>query len=251
MSKHAVTASEKTKDTDGAIKASKAAADKHDANLDLDTNRKGSETNRDTNQGAVHHDFAEGAKTEHQFVRSTTDKTTGRETMYIGAPEVSMNPTSSPITGGNSWQDSKRITVNDAVPPPNANENIFDVREHPLLGLKRDQGMFIPNSPGKTTDDLMHTLNKEIYSLRSYGAQVEKDQNGDDIREMIIIDEKKRNDDGTYQLTGGEPVVGALQQARPKLIHNCAFTVHAVTKDFDMGGGKVAPEDGVLVIRVS
>lgn len=187
---------------------------------------------------------------DHAFVRSTTEKkTTGKETTLVSAPEVAMHPTSSDSSEkqNNDWGKSQRLIIDNPIAPsPN---RPYDLSEHPILQLERDQGMFIPNRPGLTTDDLMQQLNKELYNLRAFGAQVEKDINGDDILETIIVEEKKRNDDGTIQLTAGRPVVGALQQNRPKLIHPCNFTVHAVTKDMDISEGQKAPEDGVLVIR--
>lgn len=238
-----------SKHKDAAVKKSEDAAVEQDANRNWDI--KGSETNADINKGNVHHDFEEGEKTEHQFVRSVDErKNTGRETSHVHAPEVALSPTGgdSAQKANNNWTTQKTITIDNAIAP--RDEKKYDLSEHPILALTTGQGMFIPNRQGLTTDQLLTQLNKEIYQLRAFGAQVEKDVDGNDILEMIIVEEKKRNDDGTIQLTGGRPNVNALQQARPKLVHACNFTVHAVVKGYDMGEQE-APEDGVLVIRVS
>lgn len=206
----------------------------------------------DTNRGIEQHDFNQSDVAQHAFVRNTTEKkTTGKETTLVAGPEVSMSPTSgdSAEKQDNNWGKSKRLIVDNAIAP--VPEKKYDFSDHPLLSLKRDQGVFIPNRPGLSTDELMQQIHKEVYHLRAFGAQVEKDINGDDILESIIIEEKKRHDDGTIQLTAGKPVVGALSQNRPKLVHACNFTVHAVTKDMEIADGQTAPEDGVLVIRVS
>lgn len=224
-----------------ALETSRDAAKEHD-----DWNKSG----QDINQGLEQHDFDQPNTAPHAFVRSTTDKTTAKESTLIGAPEVSMSPTSgdSSEKQDNSWGKSKRLIIDNAIAP--RPQTPHDFSDHPILQLERDQGMFVPNRPGATTDELMRQLYKEVYQLRAFGAQVEKDINGDDILETIIVEEKKRNDDGTIMLTAGRPVVGALQENRPKLIHPCNFTIHAVTKDMEIAEGQKAPEDGVLIIRV-
>ena len=110
--------------------------------------------------------------------------------------------------------------------------------------------MFIPVEKGGTTDKLMASIQKMAHQFREAGATSETDENGDQVRESVVIETKKRTDDGLIQLDGaGKPIVGANQTNRYKMIYSSNFTVKPIVKGDEMGNGK-ADSDGVLVVRV-
>lgn len=190
------------------------------------------------------------------FVKSgDNNKNTGKETGLIHAPEVSLEPTSQDSADKNNsnWrsQEKKFMIIDDANKASTDPDkpDVAYYKQYPFLDLELDQGVFIPNRPGLTTDDLMAQLHRDIYRTREFLAEVERDENGDEILECLCVLPKKRNEDGTVQLEGGKPIVGANFVQRPKLVTSRHFTVRSVVKDYDLGGGKKAPEDGVLVIR--
>lgn len=196
--------------------------------------------------------FENENRVENQFIRDGDGKkTTGREISHINAPEVSLTPTSSDSSDKNksNWktQADQRLMVDNAFIP--REDKNWD--SHPFLDMERDQGMFLPNRQGMTTDDMLEQINKEIFQIKNYSNLQERDINGDTILESIIVEERKRNDDGTVQLMNGQPVVGALRQNRPKMNLLRNWVAYPVVKDSEIGEGTNAPEDGVIIIRVA
>lgn len=193
---------------------------------------------------------------DHQIIDDgDKDKASGRRTDLVHAPLQSINPTSNDSTAKNSWpakSDKAKFLIVDKANLA-ATDGTTDTPYHsryPFLDLEADQGVFIPVKPGDTVDALVERLHKDIYRTREYLAEPEKDENGDEILEMLCVKERKRNADGTIQLgSDGKPITGANFVQRPKLVSARHFTVRAVIKDYDLGGGKKAPEDGAMVIR--
>lgn len=165
----------------------------------------------------------------------------GKETGLIHAPIVSVNPSS----GHEVKEDKKEYKVFD---------NIFDHddnkdEEFPFNKLKAGQGFFVPATEAMSTDALVEKFNKQINDERLRYAEVERDENGDEILEVVTIKTRKRNEDGTLQLEGGKVITGANQSHRPKYIYARNYMVRSVVKDDEIGHSK-ADNDGVLVVRV-
>lgn len=171
----------------------------------------------------------------------------GKDVGLVNPPIVSVNPSS-----GNE-QDTDKKAKHKVIKgadeflclDPNANYDF------PFADLKLDEGMFIPNDAGMTTDKHMEKMYPVIYRLRQQYSEVARNEEGDEIWEQITIKVRKKNDDGTLQLEGdGKPIEGANFVHLPKLIPLRDFTVKAVVKGDKIGGSVKAPSDGVVVIRV-
>ncbi len=122
--------------------------------------------------------------------------------------------------------------------------------KYPFNEMGAGEGMFIPVEKGGTTDKLMASIQKMAHQFREAGATIETDENGDQVRESVVIETKKRTDDGLIQLDGaGKPIVGANQTNRYKMIYSSNFTVRPIVKGDELGNGE-ADSDGVLVVRV-
>lgn len=178
-------------------------------------------------------------------------KGSGRDVSAPKAPLVSVNPTSQPqgFQAG-LGEKSDRIIVD------NPNWNI-DHSEHPkadadypFLDLKSNQGMFIPVEKNGTTDALMEKVYKAVAVSRAKYSEVNRNVNGDEIHNMVIVKTRKRNADGSLELRGdGSIIEGANQEHHPQYSYAANFLVKAVVKDDDLGGGQKAPSDGAFVIR--
>ena len=176
----------------------------------------------------------------------------GKEMGLVKAPVVSMHPTSSSQTEDEEPDfrviDNANFKINHFV-----HESGHTEFKYPFVDLEPGQGLFIPVGKGKTTDALMSEMYKAIDQYRKQASEVERDENGDDVMEDVAINVKKRNEDGTVQLDGGEPRLTVKSGFRPKLV-GPNFTVKAVVKDdilTDEEDGEKADTDGVLVIRMA
>jgi hypothetical protein len=183
----------------------------------------------------------------HQALESADEKKqSGIDIGLVSAPVQSLNPTSS-----NQVEDGE-----DGKPEYDIVDNIkFDGQDdfkYPLGDLEAGQGMFIPVEKGSSTDKLMVEMQKMVHSFREAGAVIDTDENGDQVRESVVIETKKRTGDaGLIQLDGaGKPIVGANQTNRYKLIHSASFTVKPIVKGDEFSKGNKADKDGVLVTRV-
>ena len=177
-------------------------------------------------------------------------KESGKDIGLVNAPIVSLNPTS-----GNQLQDNAPEADDiEIIDEPNRYLNSDDKKQqdfkYPFDKVEIGQGFFVPVEKGNTTDALMGKLHRDINMFREATSECEKDINGDDVWESVVIQTKKRKDD-VIQLDGaGKPIVGANQTNRPKLIYSANFIVRPVVKDDEIAEGQKAETDGVLVIRV-
>lgn len=175
----------------------------------------------------------------------------GKDVYKAFAPIESVHPTS-------EQQGDKVIADKDKfqkVAKPNME---LDHSEHvkgnkpnyPFHDLDIGEGLYIPVEQNSTTDKLMEKLYKDVANARLAFAEVERDQNGDEIWDVVIVKTRKRNDDGTFQMGAyGKPLEGANQTSQPRLVFSRHFAVKAVVKDADLGERQKAPHDGALVIR--
>lgn len=198
----------------------------------------------------------EAEKVDHQVVRSADKKkATGKEMGLPFPPEVSLNPMSSEQaedkSSNPSFKDQKNLIIKKAsLHNLVTDDNKGKGSPFPFLDLEIDQGVFIPATDKLSTDELMEKTYRDIANVRKYYGYVERDENGDEILEMLCIKERKRNDDGTIQLQNGQPLVGANFTQSPKLTSSHSFIVRAIVKDDDLGDNQKAPSDGVMIIRV-
>lgn len=177
-------------------------------------------------------------------------KESGKDIGLVNAPTVSINPTSGTQLSDNG-PDADDIEIIDEL---NRFLNLDDKKQqdfkYPFDKTEIGQGFFVPVEKGNTTDALMGTLHRDINMFREATSECEKDINGDDVWESVVIQTKKRKDN-VIQLDGaGKPIVGANQTNRPKLIYSANFIARPVVKDDEISEGQKAESDGVLVIRV-
>lgn len=178
----------------------------------------------------------------------------GRDAYKAFAPVESVNPTSEQQgdkTGRWGEVDQDKFQKIDK---PNT---MLDHSDHtkgpkafyPFNDLDIGQGLYIPVEPNSTTDKLMERLYKDVANARMSFAEVERDENGDEIWDVVIVKTRKRNEDGTFQMGAyGKPLEGANQTSKPRLVFSRHFAVKAVIKGDDLGGSE-APHDGALVVR--
>lgn len=172
------------------------------------------------------------------------------------APIQSINPTSEQQgdkTG--QWSNSKDKGF-IKVSKPNLE---LDHSEHtragssvvyPFHDLETGEGLFIPVEQNSTTDKLMQKLYENVANARKAFAEVERDEKGDEIWDVVVVKTRLKNDDGTFQMGAyGKPLEGANQTSMPRLVFARHFAVKAVVKDDDLGNGRKAPHDGALVVR--
>lgn len=174
----------------------------------------------------------------------------GKDISKVNAPVVSLNPSS-----GKTLDSEKALDNIKFIDNPNRYQGSQMNFKYPFDELEMDQGFFVPLEAGQNTDNLIADIQKQIYMFQQQTGECEKDQNGDDVWESVVIQTKKRID-GVIQLEpNGKPVVGANQTNRPKLIHSANFIVRPVvagdeiTYTDDDSEGEKAETDGALVIR--
>lgn len=173
----------------------------------------------------------------------------GRNDGLVNAPIQSIHPTSQKQGGDvDAWGEKKNFKIIDNVNLAlGKDEQKF---AYPFVDLEIGQGIFIPVEQNGTTDQLVAAVHRQVDAFRKYASSVEHDENGDEVMERVIIKEKKRNDDGTIQLSGNEIRTGANQTSREKLI-GPNFAVKAVVKGDAIAEGNEAEGDGVLVVRMA
>jgi hypothetical protein len=182
------------------------------------------------------------AKTDlHPVVADRNEfKNSGEDTSKVNAPIVSVAPAS-----GETSKDSKHFIVENVL------DDLFDEKLHNKTDfdkLEVGQGVFIPVEQNKTTDDLLANINRKIIMLREQYSEVERNIDGDEIHDQVIVLTRKRNPDGTIQLENDKPIVGANAEHMPRRIYYRNFVAKPIVKG-DKLGDKEAEGDGVLVIR--
>lgn len=198
------------------------------------------EDNPHSNKNAVEHALVGGD--------AQPNRNSGKEAGLVNPPLQSLNPTSQTSDKTNKWPDKKNFKNIDHISFQLGTGERSEFK-YPFADMKIGSGVFVSVEEGTTTDKLMSTIHQQVFSYRQQNSDVEKDENGDDVWESVVIQTKKRNDDGTIQLDNGKPRVGANQTNRPKLI-GPNFVVKAIVKDDELSNGNKASGDGVLIVRV-
>lgn len=172
-------------------------------------------------------------------------RNSGKEQGLVHAPVVSIAPS--------SGKPAKRSDIEPKI--------LSDVSiligedkddEYPYDKLKLEQGFFVPTQPNSTTDALLAKIHRSINTAKKRYGEIEVNEEGDEILDMVCVQTKKRNDDGTIQLHGdGKPNVGADFQQIPRYIYTRNYVAKPVIKGQKIGEGVDADSDGVVVIRVA
>lgn len=172
------------------------------------------------------------------------------------APIQSLNPTSEP-QGANNKANAPSQNKDDFITVGKAN-TALDASDHtrggsvnyPFSDLEVGAGLYIPVEQNSTTDKLMEKLYREVANARMQFAEVERDEKGDEIWDVVIVKTRLKNDDGTFQMGAyGKALEGANQTSIPRLVYARHYAVKAVIKDADLGDGQKAPHDGAFVVR--
>jgi hypothetical protein len=170
----------------------------------------------------------------------------GKNAGLVDPPIVSMSPVSK---SDNEGGKPKIVNYDDDIILLSDEE--IGKQPYPFHDLEVGQGFFVPTGENLTTDSLMERMYKAVFNARTQYAQVARDEHGDEILEQLTVKTRKRNEDGTIQLDGGDmPIPGANFVHKPKLIHYRDFVLKPVVKDDPIGKSGKAEADGVLVIRV-
>jgi len=123
--------------------------------------------------------------------------------------------------------------------------------DYPYDELKIEQAFFVPVKPNETTDKVLAKIHKSIDAARNTYGEIEVDENGDHILEVLTIETRKRNEDGTVRLKGDNPILGASFHQRPKYIYTRNFIAKVVIAGQKLAENVEAEGDGVVVIRVA
>lgn len=182
----------------------------------------------------------------HPVVADKQDlRESGKEAGLVNAPIVSVNPQTEATPASNPSKKSFKL-VDSAI---DSLIEDSDKYEYDYKGLKPGQGVFISKPEGSTIDSLMANARKTVHNLNEQYSERETDKNGDTILDMVTIEIKKRNEDGTIQLDNGVPRVGANSGHIPRLVSYRKFIARPITKGEEIGFSK-AEHDGVLIVRV-
>lgn len=174
-------------------------------------------------------------------------KDSGKDISQVNPPIVSINPSS-----GKTVDDGKEQEIKVFDKPNRYLNHVGQKHDfmYPFEDMNIGQGFFIPVAKGSTTDKLMARINHQIAMFRKQTSECEKDENGDDVWESIVIQTKKRKDHVIQLEPDGKPIVGANQTNRPKLIYSANFIARPVVAGDEYAEGQKAEGDGVLVVRV-
>lgn len=144
-------------------------------------------------------------------------------------------------------QPPEKLSVIDKVDPKLFNEE-YD-SSYPYGDLEVGQAFFIPNEQNQSTLQNLDTVHKSIAKARTFYAEPEVNENGDEVWETVTIKHRHRNTDQTFKLTGDDkPIETAEMLTRPRLISSRHFVAYPILKGYDYGSK--AETDGVLVVRV-
>lgn len=124
------------------------------------------------------------------------------------------------------------------------------VSRWPFSDLEVGQGMLIYTEKGSTTDKLMENLYRAVADARLEYSEVERDRDGNEVLDMVIVKRRKTNADGSIQLgVNDQPMFDANQEQKPRLVYSSHFSIKPVIKGADVGDNFKAERDGALVIR--
>ncbi len=170
-------------------------------------------------------------------------KSSGRDKGKVNPPLTSIAPSSG----------------NPSTSEPKILEDVSELfgedmdNEYPFDKLELAQAFFVPTQPNSTTDALLAKLHRSINAAKKHFGEVEVNEEGDEIWDMLCIRNKKRNPDGSIELNGdGTPNTGANFTQQPRYIYTRNYVAKAVIKGQKLGeGGSEAESDGVVVVRVA
>jgi hypothetical protein len=188
---------------------------------------------------------------QHQALSDTKPfEGSGKDVYKAFTPIQSVNPTSEE----QGFKTTGKRTVGKLIDKPNLDlthtPNTAPSSRYGIDKIEPGKGMFIPVEQNSTTDKLMMVLYREVADARMSYAEVERDREGNEIWDCVIVKTRKTNDDGTYQLgADGKPLEGANQTIQPRLVYGTHYAVKAVVKGDDIGEGQKAEHDGAMVIR--
>ena len=148
-------------------------------------------------------------------------------------------------------QKAKIILVKDV------NKELFDNTTeesdamYPFYQLEIGQGFFVP-ADDVTQDQLVRQFHSQLAYIRQDTAEIERDANGDQVWETVVVKTRPRDKDGNVKLQGdGTDIVGADHVLRPVLINPRRFIVKRVSEGYDIGEKHEVEDSGVMVIRVA
>lgn len=156
-------------------------------------------------------------------------------------PIVSINPTTS-ATG--AYDAPKPEAISDAL--EYLLDQDFGSPYEDVHDLETGDGLLIQVQPNKTLDQTVLEAQKQVYRLNQYYSTPVLNDEGETILDMVVIEEFKRNDDGTIDLNyKGKPKKGANFRHVPRVVQLRSYAVKSVTKD-----DKKITADGALIVRV-
>lgn len=173
----------------------------------------------------------------------------GRDVTAPKAPIVSVAPMSTNPSDNKNDDDNEPVIYDDFAGEDAFLSNASQVgNEFGLDDLETGSATFIKPNPGETVDKLMIRVHKSLALLRTKYSVSDTDDKGDEILDQVCVQTKKRNDDGTVQLSEDKPIVGANFQQIPRRIYFRNYIAMPVTKDQELGDDAI-PADGVLIMR--
>lgn len=200
------------------------------------------ETAGNPNPNEVKNDLNKDVKPHAQVLSNEALKHSGKDDnqLHPGIKSVA------PATGKKAENQEIKI-INDV-------SLLFDDdgdEDYPYEKLKIEQAFFVPTKPNETTDEVLAYMLKSVEKAKKRYGEIEVNEDGDRILEVLTIETRKRNEDGTVRLNGDKPIVGADFHQRPKYIYTRNFIVKPVYAGQKLADGIEAEGDGVVVIRVA
>lgn len=167
-------------------------------------------------------------------------KASGRQVGGLpNPPLISVNPTSKPVRKAPKLETKVIHDIGDEL-VKNDYSGSYDTSE-----LEINSGLFIPMAYGQTIDQLMLKVNAEVHKLNEYWSVFVRNDEGERILDVIMVEEIVRNDDKSIQLNADNaPVVRANQKFTPRRIQLRQYAATNVT------AGDNFDEDGALIVRV-
>lgn len=174
----------------------------------------------------------------------------GKSAYQANPPLVSVNPTGEKQGEVNKFGEERDYKIIDKPNMQLTHGQEGGGGRWPFGDLEPGQGMFIATEKGSTTDKLMQNLYRAVADARAEFAEVERNRDGDEILDMVVVKRRLKNDDGSFQLGAHDiPLFGANQEQMPRLVYTSHYSVKAVVKGDDIGEGEKAEHDGAIVIR--
>lgn len=203
------------------------------------------ETIGNPNKEAIKNDLSKDDKPHAEILSAEAIKHSGKDDNQLHPGIKSVAPASGKKV---SWPDEQKYKI---LPDVSALIGDDDDEEYPFEKLKLEQAFFVPTKPNETTDQLLAQMQHKIEAAKKKYGEIEVNEEGDKIMEVLTIETRKRNDDGTVRLNGDKPIVGANFHQRYKYIYTRNFIVKPVYGGQELADGVEAEGDGVVVIRVA